>query len=126
MKRLLSIVLTLIIVLSFASCGERNDGWYTEGEITLTKAEVESIVNAEYVAPKNVILIIGDGMGPNDIALAEKHIDGVYDFGLVLNQIKNHGLCTTHCANNEITDSAAAGTALATGTKTNRGYIGKW
>jgi len=125
MKRLLSIVLTLIIVLSFASCGERNDGWYTEGEITLTKAEVESIVNAEYVAPKNVILIIGDGMGPNDIALAEKHIDGVYDFGLVLNQIKNHGLSTTHSANNAVTDSAASGTALATGTKTNNGYIGK-
>ena len=125
MKRLLSIVLTLIIVLSFSSCGTKQEGWYTEGEITLTKAEVESIVNAEYVAPKNVILIIGDGMGPNDIALAEKHINGVYDFGLVLNQIKNHGLSTTHSANNAVTDSAASGTALATGTKTNNGYIGK-
>lgn len=126
MKKLLSIALTLIIILSFASCGApQNDGWYTEGEITLTKAEVESIVNAEYTTPKNVILIIGDGMGVNDIALAEKYINGVYEFGLVLNQFKNKGLSTTYCADNEITDSAAAGTALATGVKTNKTYIGK-
>lgn len=125
MKRLIAIILSIIIVFSFASCGAAQEGWYTEGEISITQKEVETIVNSEFTAPKNVILIIGDGMGPNDITLAEKHLEEVYDFGLVLNQIKNHGLCTTHCADNEITDSAAAGTALSTGTKTNKSYIGK-
>ncbi len=125
MKKLIAIILSIIIVFSFASCGAAQEGWYTEGEISITQKEVETIVNSEFSAPKNVILIIGDGMGPNDITLAEEHLEEVYDFGLVLNQIKNHGLCTTHCADNEITDSAAAGTALSTGTKTNKSYIGK-
>ena len=125
MKKLLSIILTLVIILSFASCGTAQKGWYTEGEITITQNEVKEIVNSEFTTPKNIILIIGDGMGPNDIALTEQYVDGTYDFGLVLNQIKNHGLCTTHSANAEITDSAASATALATGTKTNNSFIGK-
>ena len=64
-------------------------------------------------------------MGANDITLAEKYADGVYDFGLVLNQIPNHGLSYTYSATNAVTDSAASGTALSTGFKTKNGYIGK-
>ena len=99
--------------------------WYTKGGASITKAEVDAIMAQTYVKPKNVIVMIADGMGPNDITLAEEHADGVYDFGLVLNQIKNHGLATTHSANADVTDSAASGTALSTGVKTNNGYIGK-
>ncbi len=141
MRKLLSLLLSLILVFTFAACGDTDNsdqtatssnsaavtdnGWYTEGDITITKDQVDKIINQEYTTPKNIIVIIGDGMGPNDITLAEENIKGVYDFGLVLNQIKNHGLATTHSADAEITDSAASGTALATGTKTNNGYIGK-
>ena len=64
-------------------------------------------------------------MGPNDVTLAEKHATGVYDFGLVLNLIENHGFATTHSASDKITDSAASATALSTGVKTNNEYIGK-
>jgi alkaline phosphatase len=64
-------------------------------------------------------------MGPNDIFLAESYAEGTYDFGLVMNRIVNHGLCTTYSADNEVTDSAASGTALSTGIKTNNGTIGK-
>ncbi|SDN77683.1 alkaline phosphatase [Alkalicoccus daliensis] len=35
------------------------------------------------------------------------------------------GMITTHSNNNRVTDSAAAGTAMATGTKTNNGMIGQ-
>ncbi len=133
MKKLLALLLSLVLVFGFAGCSKPAaqpvtpvvEGWYTEGEITITQSEVSAIVNGQFKTPKNVIIIIGDGMGPNDITLAEQYAKGVYDFGLVLNEIPNHGLCTTYSANAEVTDSAASATALATGIKTNNSYIGK-
>ena len=132
MKKLLAVILSLLLIFTLAACGEKKEekpiepqGWYTEGEIKITEKQVKEIVNGKFTTPKNVIVIIGDGMGPNDITLAEEHAEGVYDFGLVLNQIKNCGFATTHSANADVTDSAASGTALATGVKTNNGYIGK-
>ena len=126
MKRLLAILLSIILIFTFASCGiTEPEGWYTEGEITITKKQVQKIVNTDFKTPKNVILIIGDGMGINDITLAEDNVNGVYDFGLVLNQIENHGLATTHSADSQVTDSAASATALSTGVKTNNTRIAK-
>ncbi len=126
MKKILAIILSLLLVFCCTACGNAEpEGWYTEGEISISKRQVKKIVNGDFETPKNVIFIIGDGMGPNDITLAEENVNGVYDFGLVLNQIENHGLAITKSANAEVTDSAASGTALATGVKTNNGYVGK-
>lgn len=134
MKKLLAVILSLIMILGLASCGKSTENkvvieepkdWYTEGEVNITEEQVDYVLSKEFTTPKNIIVIIGDGMGPNDITLAEEHADGVYDFGLILNKIKNHGLATTHSASDEVTDSAASGTALSTGIKTNNGYIGK-
>lgn len=119
MKKLFSTLLAFLLIFSLVACGapaENN---------TVTKEQIQNIVTGAFTTPKNIIVIIGDGMGPNDITLAQQYADGVYDFGLVLNQIPNHGLATTHSADSDITDSAASGTALATGVKTNNGYIGK-
>lgn len=117
MKRLFSVLLVFLMIFSFAACfgGEQQSGG---------NAWIQKIVSSEFTAPKNVIILIGDGMGPNDIALAEKYGEGVYDFGLALNQIPHHGYATTYSASNAVTDSAASGTALSTGYKTNNGYIG--
>ncbi len=98
--------------------------WYTEGDIVITKAQVDKIVSMNYVKPKNIIVMIGDGMGANDIILAETNNNGCFEFGLVLNQIPNTGYATTHSKNSSVTDSAASATALATGYKTNNGYVG--
>lgn len=127
MKKWLSILLSLCLIVSLTACGgaTQPEGWYSEEGINLTKKQVQRIVSADYTTPKNVILIIGDGMGPNDIVLAKEQVEGVYDYGTVLNQIENHGLATTHSASDAITDSAAAATALSTGVKTNNGTIAK-
>lgn len=126
MKKLLAVLLSIILIFTFTSCGNSEpEGWYTEGDITITKREAQKIINGEFQTPKNVILIIADGMGPNDITLAEKHATGLYDFGLVLNLIENSGFATTHSASDKVTDSAAAATALSTGVKTNNTYIAK-
>ena len=131
MKKLFSVLLALLLILSVVACDQpeepssESSKWYSENGITITEEQVERIVNGEFTTPKNIIVIIGDGMGPNDLILAEQYAKGVYDFGLVLNKIKNHGLATTHSASHEVTDSAASGTALATGVKTNNETIGK-
>ena len=98
--------------------------WYEENTISITAQQVDRIVNMEFQKPKNIILLIGDGMGPNDITLCGKYGEDNFDFGLVLDRIPHHGLATTHSASHKVTDSAASGTALATGTKTTNGYLG--
>jgi alkaline phosphatase len=67
---------------------------------------------------KNIIFLIPDGYST---AFATnyrwyKGADSVMDTLLV-------GMMKTHSANSEVTDSAAAGTAMATGVKTNNGMI---
>jgi alkaline phosphatase len=75
-------------------------------------------VRAESETPKNVILMIGDGMGTAHITLTR-----ILSGELNMDQFSAGGLATTYSNNNLITDSAAAGTALATGHKTNNGVI---
>ncbi len=125
MKKLLAILLILALMLSFVGCGSNKAAWTDDGQIEITKNAVLEIVNGEFKTPKNIIVIIGDGMGENDIAATEIYSEDKYSFGLVINQIKNQGYVTTHSADSEITDSAASGTALSTGVKTNNGMIGK-
>lgn len=70
--------------------------------------------------PKNVILIIGDGMG-----LSHVHASMVVNKKpLALEQFKTIGFSQTYSANNFVTDSGAGGTAIACGVKTNNGMIG--
>ncbi len=69
---------------------------------------------------RNVILMIGDGMGVSHITGAMT----VHKAPLFLQQFPVSGLATTQSADNYITDSAAAGTALACGVKTYNGAIG--
>jgi alkaline phosphatase len=70
--------------------------------------------------PKNIIFIIGDGMGLPQIQA------GMIANGnkSVLEKCKNLGLIRTYSADNYTTDSGAGGTALATGVKTKNGMIG--
>jgi alkaline phosphatase len=70
---------------------------------------------------KNVILLIGDGMG---LAQTTAAMIAGQDAPLAIERAPVIGLQTTRSADRRVTDSAAAGTALATGTKTTNGMIG--
>ena len=70
--------------------------------------------------PKNIILMIGDGMGLAQIYSAMTANGG----HLFLENFKNCGFSKTYSSDNYITDSAAGGTALASGVKTYNGAIG--
>lgn len=91
-------MLIAIAVLAFASCCGKT----------------------EQQKPKNVIYLIGDGMGfgaVSSLLLAEEGQTG-FEMSPVI------GLNETQSANNYVTDSPAGGTALATGTRTCNGFLG--
>ena len=73
--------------------------------------------------PKNVILIVGDGMGQGSVQLASFYKYGRAD-GVYFHKLPVVGFCTTFSANRPVTDSAASATAFATGTKTSNGVLG--
>jgi alkaline phosphatase len=70
--------------------------------------------------PKNIILMIGDGMGISQITA------GLIANGnrLNLERFRHIGLIRTFAADKLITDSAAGATAFSSGQKTNVGYVG--
>lgn len=69
---------------------------------------------------KNVILLIGDGNGLSELSAAALANNG----SLTITQLKSIGLIKTQSSDDFTTDSAAAGTALATGEKTYNRAIG--
>ena len=69
---------------------------------------------------RNVIFMIGDGMGLEQVSCA-----WVLNHGkLNLDNFPYIGLSRTYCTNELITDSGAGGTALATGVKTAYSHVG--
>ena len=70
---------------------------------------------------RNLIYLIGDGMGLSHMAMLE--IESDYE-PTAFSRTEHLALITTRSANNRVTDSAAAGTALATGHKTNNSMLG--
>lgn len=99
-RRFLSFLLVLTAIFA-SSCCRNNENNAPQG-------------------PKNVIVMIGDGMGPAQ----------VYSLILTSNEktaferFPYSGFSITKSASNEITDSAAGGTAIAIGKKTNNGVVG--
>lgn len=79
---------------------------------------------------KNVIIMIGDGMGFPQMTLAriEKSGENLSRYAsveLAMDGMEHSGYVSTHSANSFVTDSAPAATAIATGVKTNNGVIGQ-
>lgn len=69
-----------------------------------------------------IILFIGDGMGPNERLAATWKSVGEGGT-LLMDSLPVHGLASTFSADDEVTDSAAAGTAMSAGVMTNNGFV---
>lgn len=98
MKKKASVAIALLAVLAVTSCSSAKD----EPQV------------------KNVIYLIGDGMGfgaVTSLLLAEDSVTGFEQAPVI-------GLNETCSANNYVTDSPAGGTALAAGVRTKNGYCG--
>ncbi len=103
MKTKLKLILTLILVLT---------GIIVAGFETFAKPPKKV---------KNIILFIGDGMGTAQLYAGMTTSNQLYN----LLKFPYSGFSITFSADNYITDSAAGGTAIACGVKTNNGMIGE-
>lgn len=87
------------------------------------------IAIATMAQAKYVFYFIGDGMGANQVLAAEMYqaaLEGkIGRVPLLMSQFPYSGQAATFSASYGITDSAAAGTCLASGKKTNNGMIGQ-
>jgi alkaline phosphatase len=75
-------------------------------------------LNAQFLKPKNIIILIGDGMGINYVgaSVLQNSTSPFKEFTTI-------GLSITCSADKLITDSAAGATAIATGYLTNNKYV---
>ena len=77
---------------------------------------------------KYVFFFIGDGMGTGQVLTTEMYgaeMEGRIGVKpLLFSQFPHATVCTTYSDDSGVTDSAAAGTALATGSKTKNGALG--
>ena len=71
---------------------------------------------------RNVIFLIGDGMGLAQVSMLK--IENGYA-PTAFDRAGGIALISSYSANNRVTDSAAAGTALATGGKTDNSTLGQ-
>ncbi len=90
-------------------------------KVETTSVENSPIVLTDVTKAKNVILMIGDGMGPDQIKAGQIYKGEA----LTMQGFPYKTTVSTRSASDEITDSAAAATALATGKRTKNGMIGK-
>ena len=91
---------------------------------SFVKTEVAQAATTK--APKYVFYFIGDGLGSSQRSVAEYFLQektGDKTAKLTMNMFPIAGINTTYSTDTLVTDSAAAGTALATGHKTKNGMI---
>ncbi|AET63535.1 alkaline phosphatase [Methanothrix harundinacea] len=91
---------------------------------------LETDDGAEPKEARSVIFLIGDGMGFAQMtaarwAKADENLSNYTDAELFMDGMEYAGYSSTSSADSFVTDSAAAGTTLATGHKTKLGIIGQ-
>jgi len=106
----------ILIALLFLSCGNKK----TKGVITPKGDDTSQEGTTGVKYPKNIILMIGDGMGMAQIT-ASMYLNRK---GSYLEQFPAIGFQKTSSGDNLVTDSAAGATAIACGVKTFNNGIG--
>lgn len=128
MKRILMSITLLFgsAIITFSQVLDRDRSKYAVNNFAeddkytmLQPYETVSVKEPKGRKVKNIIFMIGDGMGLEQISAAWVCNGGK----LNLDNFTNVGIQRTYSANRLVTDSAAAGSALATGHKTNNGMI---
>ncbi len=145
MKKVFKVSLLTIAIGLLSGCCTANDNALYErashGNITLKGGATrihgdmsslykEAFKKAESKHAKNVILLIGDGMGDSEITAARNFAKGAGGYFEGLDSLPFTGQYTHYSLNKEtllpdyVTDSAASATAWATGVKSYNGAIG--
>ena len=108
MKRLFSLFAVMALALS-----------------ALTSVQAQEAPAQEGLKPvKYVFLFIGDGMSAPQRQMCDNYLQAIGQPTMTMNSFPVKSPTTTWSANKLVTDSAASGTAIACGEKTNNGRIG--
>lgn len=140
MKKKMIVSLLLTVMILFSGCADKAPEILTyesaiswleqsapdaDGKYYVTEQLMFALQNTEFTEAKNIIYMIGDGMGSNIIqATREKYASQLYGNQLAINYLTYMGTQSTYSADSQVTDSAAGGTALATGHKTANYTVG--
>ena len=91
-------------------------------QLILIVAALITTIAVEAQEVKNIIFLIGDGMGLTSVSMMQLECN--YE-ETIFDRADNIALQKTYSLDNRVTDSAASGTALATGAKTNNTVLGQ-
>lgn len=117
MKHLLLNILFFVFIGTSAISQEDNKSFINDNPHEVLTLKKNNFFKKK---PKNIIFLIGDGMGVAQVFSAVTANRGV----LNMTQMPFTGFSQTQSANRYITDSAAGGTALSSGQRTYNGAIG--
>ena len=129
MKKIKLLSLLLALALCLAACAPQTTDPTTLGTVETTTATTTAATTVETTssvrASKNIILIIGDGMGLEHIKGGQLYDGKEYDFTKWQTvSINTASITYTGEINQDPTDSAASATAMATGNLTVNKYVG--
>ena len=119
--RLLSLLLALLLL---TACGAATPA-ATETTFAPVSTTATTSAEPQPTTIKNIIVIIGDGMGDAQIDVGELGMGKTYVFRDWQRTHSNTNSLDASGHATKVTDSAAGGTALATGVVTVNKYIGK-
>ncbi|CAK1542914.1 unnamed protein product [Leptosia nina] len=116
------VVVLLVFFVTLGQCVLRKDRAYWE-ELGTNELDIALRTKYNLGVAKNVILFIGDGMGPNTITAARIHKGGE-SYKLSYETFPHVGLLKTYSADKMVPDSASTATALMGGIKANDKTLG--
>lgn len=124
-------VATAMVLGGAAGLAAANGGLASHGGAQRIHGDQTSAVRAQVKggAARNVILLIGDGMGDSEITVARNYAEGAAGRFAGLDALPLTGQYTTYALDKAdglpdyVTDSAASGSGWATGTKTYNGAV---
>lgn len=140
MKKRISFMLIIMIIVTscLSACGVLEGtseyrkavrglekiGLTEEGSYLVSEELIIASKEAEYTQPKNIIYMIGDGMGINIVETTRDYYENqLYEGMMAVDLVPQVGWHCSYSADAQVTDSAAGGTALSTGYKTSNGTV---
>ena len=125
---LLSLLPSSLTAQSLINSQSADSDWYQNGARAVEEASRRAYNNTPGAA-KNIILFLGDGMGPSTVTAArifagqQQGLPGE-EYSLSFERFPWTGLVKTYNTDAQVSDSAGTMTAIMTGVKTRSGVIG--
>lgn len=113
-------LIAFLLLFLFSCNSQKKTNSTSNVDVKIGKVKKLPPIEFENKTPKNIILMIGDGMGVSQIYAAMVRNDNY----LNLERMRHIGFHKCNPAKGFITDSAAGATAFSTGKKTYNGAIG--